>query len=109
MTKIKLRKDLQDVKRIVVKVGSNVIINSKGKCDLRRMRIIVEDICDLQEAGYEVVLVSSGAVSVGKAFIKKYLGEQEKKEGTQNDLQQSASSIGQPKLINRYSSLFEEK
>lgn len=98
---MKFRKDLADVKRIVVKVGSNVITKTNGKCDLRRLRIIVEDICYLLDAGHEVVLVSSGAINVGRAFLDKYLPNR-------IELQQSASAIGQPKLINKYSSLFEE-
>ena len=100
---MQLRKELKGLKRVVVKVGSNVVTKSDGRCDLRKMRIIVEDIIDLQDKGIEVVLVSSGAVSVGKAFLKNHLP----KEG-RIDLQQSASAIGQPKLINNYSSLFEE-
>ena len=100
-----LRKELKGVKRLVVKVGSNVVTMKKnGKCDLRKMRIIVEDICELQEKyDVEVVLVSSGAVNVGKAFLKRHLPREGK-----IDLQQSASAIGQPKLINKYSQLFEE-
>lgn len=86
-----------------MKVGSNVVTKSNGRCDLRKMRIIVEDICELQDKGVEVVLVSSGAVNVGKAFLKRHLP----REG-RLDLSQSASAIGQPKLINKYSSLFEE-
>ncbi len=96
-----LRKDLVGAKRIVVKVGSNVITQPDGKCDLRRLRIIVEDICELLESGLEVVLVSSGAINVGKAFLDKYLPNR-------IELQQSASAIGQPKLINKYTNLFEE-
>jgi glutamate 5-kinase len=98
---MELREQLKDVRRVVIKVGSNVITKEDGTCDLRRMRIIVEDICDLQEKGIEVVLVSSGAVNVGKAFLQKYLPNK-------IELQQSASAIGQPKLINKYSHLFEE-
>lgn len=98
-----LREELKGCKRLVVKVGSNVVTKSDGRCDVRKMRIIVEDICDLIDDGFEVVLVSSGAVSVGKAFLRKMLP----KEG-RIDLQQSASSIGQPKLINKYSQLFED-
>lgn len=98
-----LRSELVGCKRIVVKVGSQVVTKKSGKCDLRKMRIIVEDICELVDMGFEIVLVSSGAVNVGKAFLKKMLP----KEG-RIDLQQSASSIGQPKLINKYSNLFEE-
>ena len=70
---INLRKELKGCKRLVVKVGSNVVTKASGKCDVRKMRIIVEDICDLIEEGFEIVLVSSGAVSVGKAFLKKML------------------------------------
>ncbi len=99
-----LRKELADIKRLVVKVGSNVVTKKNGRWDIRKMRIIVEDICELQENGVEVVLVSSGAVNVGKFFLKKHLPREGK-----IDLQQSASAIGQPKLINKYSSLFEEQ
>ena len=101
---ILLREELSGCKRFVIKVGSNVVTKPNGKCDLRNMRIIVEDICELIEQGHEIILVSSGAVSIGKAFLKKMLP----REG-RVDLQQSASSIGQPKLINKYSQLFEEQ
>lgn len=98
-----LRKELKDCKRLVVKVGSNVVTKSNGRCDVRKMRIIVEDICDLIDNGFEIILVSSGAVSVGKAFLRRMLP----KDG-RIDLQQSASAIGQPRLINKYSQLFED-
>ncbi|HLT23023.1 MAG TPA: glutamate 5-kinase [Bacteriovoracaceae bacterium] len=98
---MRLRKELAGVKRIIIKVGSNVITAPNGKCDLRRMRIIVEDICELIEQGIEVVLVSSGAINVGKAFLDTYLPNR-------IELQQSASAIGQPKLIYKYTNLFEE-
>jgi glutamate 5-kinase len=97
------RKELSNLKRVVVKVGSSVITKNNGKIDSRKIRKIVEDISDLIDQGLEVVLVSSGAVSLGKDFLKKYLPQ----EG-RIDLQHSASSIGQPKLINTYSRIFEE-
>ena len=100
---LNFRDELVGLNRLVVKVGSNVITKSNGRCDSRKLRIIVEDICELIDQGIEVVLVSSGSVSLGKHFLKKYLP----KKG-RIDLQQSASSIGQPKLINTYSRLFEE-
>jgi glutamate 5-kinase len=98
-----LRKELIGCKRLLIKVGSNVVTKEDGKCDVRKMRIIVEDICDLIDNEFEVVLVSSGAVSLGKSFLKKMIPRDGK-----IDLQQSASSIGQPKLINKYSQLFED-
>jgi glutamate 5-kinase len=100
---MKLREELKGCKRIVIKVGSNVVTKKNGLCNLRKMRIIVEDICELIGQDFEVILVSSGAVNLGKAYLKTVIP----KKG-RVDLQQSASSIGQPKLINRYSNLFEE-
>lgn len=100
---MKLRDELKNCSRLVIKVGSNVVTKKSGRCDVRRMRIIVEDICELIESGIEVILVSSGSVNVGKAFLQKMLPREGK-----IDLQQSASSIGQPKLINQYSKLFED-
>ncbi len=97
------RSEFKEMKRVVVKVGSNVISKSDNKLSSRVLRIIVEDICELIDNGVEVVLVSSGAVTVGKAFMKKYMPK------NQNlNIQQSASAIGQPKLINMYSKIFEE-
>ena len=100
---MKFRKELSGVKRIVVKVGSSVITKENGKMHNRRMRRIVEDICDLVDEDVEVILISSGAVSLGKAFLKKHMP----KKG-RIDLQHSASAVGQPKLINTYSKIFEE-
>jgi len=100
---MQLRSELDGCKRLVVKVGSNVVTKKNGRCDVRKMRIIVEDICDLIDQGFEIILVSSGAISVGTAYLKRMLP----KKG-RVDLMQSASSIGQPKLINQYSQLFED-
>ncbi len=100
---MKFRPELNAVNRIVVKVGSNVITKKNGKIDNRKIRQIVEDISDLIDHGFEVILVSSGAVSLGKQFLKTHVPRKGK-----IDLQQSASSVGQPKLINTYSRVFEE-
>ena len=49
-------------KRIVVKVGSNVLTREDGKLDVTRMSAIVDQIVWLRKHDYEVILVSSGAV-----------------------------------------------
>ena len=100
---MKFREELKNLKRIVVKVGSNVITRKNGKLDTRKLRVIVEDISELVENKVEVVFVSSGAVAVGTQFLKKHMPRKGR-----IDLQQSASSIGQPKLLNIYSRLFDE-
>ena len=49
------------MKRIVIKVGSNVLTRSNGKLDVTRMSAIVDQIAWLRQHDYEVILVSSGA------------------------------------------------
>ena len=100
---MQFRKDLSSVKRVVVKVGSGVITKLDGNIDNRKIRQIVEDICDLVDHDIEVVLVSSGAVSLGRNFLKEHVSDRDLMS-----IQHSASSIGQPKLLNTYSRIFEE-
>lgn len=58
------------MKRIVVKVGSNVLTRDDGKLDVTRMSAIVDQIVWLRHNGYEVVLVSSGAMASGETSYK---------------------------------------
>ena len=54
------------MKRIVVKVGSNVLTRDDGKLDVTRMSAIVDQIVWLRRHDYEVILVSSGAMACGR-------------------------------------------
>lgn len=58
------------MKRIVVKVGSNVLTRDDGKLDVTRMSSIVDQIVWLKRNGYEIILVSSGSISSGRDEIK---------------------------------------
>ena len=58
-----------NMKRIVVKVGSNVLTREDGKLDVTRMSAIVDQIVWLRQQGNEVILVSSGAVAAGRAEL----------------------------------------
>lgn len=51
--------------RIVVKVGTSTLTNDVGKSDLRAMDNLARVLSDIQNMGYEVILVSSGAIAVG--------------------------------------------
>ena len=53
---------LAHVKRVVIKIGSGVISNTDG-LDLKRIATICSDVQQLRQRGYEVILVSSGAVA----------------------------------------------
>lgn len=88
--------------RIVIKVGSNVLTRSDGKLDITRMSAIVDQIAWLRNSGYEVILVSSGAMASGRGEMKvtRKLDSVEQR--------QLFSALGQAKLINLYYDLFRE-
>lgn len=89
-------------KRIVVKVGSNVLMRADGKTDVTRVSALVDQVVWLRRRGYEVVLVSSGAVSCGR---DEYRCPRKLDAVRQRQLY---SAIGQVKLIGLYYSLFRE-
>jgi len=88
--------------RIVVKVGSNVLTREDGKLDVTRMSALVDQIAWLKRNGYEVILVSSGAVACGRRELKvdHSLDSVEQR--------QLFSALGQVKLIGLYYDLFRE-
>ncbi len=88
--------------RIVVKVGSNVLTTDKGKLDITRLSALVDQIVLLREKGYEVILVSSGAVACGRQELRV---EQDLDSVAQRQL---FSAMGQVKLVNLYYDLFRE-
>ena len=53
-------------KRIVIKIGSNVLTRKDGKLDVTRMSALVDQIAWLRRQDMEVILVSSGAVACGR-------------------------------------------
>jgi glutamate 5-kinase len=89
-------------KRIVVKVGSNVLTTSTGKLDITRMSALVDQIAWLKNNGYDVVLVSSGAVACGRKEL------QVDHELDSVEQRQLYSAVGQVKLVNLYYDLFRE-
>ena len=107
-------RDFSDKKRIVVKIGSSSITHSEtGGADLVRLEKLVRELTDLHNGGKDVVLVSSGAISVGlkAANIRGiYYSGKEKSEGPDEKLKlkQAAAAIGQARLMMMYQKLFSE-
>jgi len=87
--------------RIIIKIGSNVFTQEDGLPDIKRISHIVEQIAAIKKQGKEVILVSSGAVASGRSLIT--VSEKYDAIATR----QLLASIGQVKLINTYSQLFE--
>ncbi|MCX2573700.1 glutamate 5-kinase [Pedobacter sandarakinus] len=88
-------------KKIVVKVGSNVITQANGLPDETRIRHLVDQIAEIKALGIEVILVSSGAVASGRSLIKVT----EKQDAVTT--RQLLAAIGQVKLINTYATFFD--
>ncbi len=89
-------------RRIVIKVGSNVLTRTDGKLDVTRVSAIVDQIAWLRSEGYEVILVSSGAVASGRGELKV----QHNLDSVEQ--RQLFSAVGQVKLVGLYYDLFRE-
>ncbi|KAL3650194.1 Delta-1-pyrroline-5-carboxylate synthase [Castilleja foliolosa] len=61
---------MRDVKRVVIKVGTAVVTRADGRLALGRVGALCEQIHELNSQGYEVILVSSGAVGVGRQRLR---------------------------------------
>ena len=94
------REEFIKAKRIVIKLGTNVLRNEEGYVSLPRIYTFIEDIAHLVKSGKEVIVITSGAVGLGK----KRLGL-ESTEGTA--LKQACAAIGQGKLMSIYENGFD--
>jgi len=90
------------MKRLVVKIGSNVLTRDDGRLDVTRVSALVDQVAVLRQQGYEVILVSSGAVACGRSELKTH------HELDSVEQRQLFSAIGQVKLIGLYYDLFRE-
>lgn len=95
------REIISDANRIVIKFGTNILVNDEGDISLPRVYSFIEDVSKLKKSGKEVILVTSGAVGLGK-----------KKLGLDNTdavaLKQACAAIGQSKLMSIYESAFDQ-
>lgn len=88
--------------RIVIKVGTSTLTNEMGKSDLRSFERLARVLSDVQNMGYEVILVSSGAIAVGT----NKLGMKERP--TTIKLKQAAAAVGQCSIMFLYDKFFGE-
>lgn len=96
------RKQLQEARTVVVKVGTRTLTHATGKLNLRYMEKVVREMADLANQGRNVVLVSSGAVGAGIGR----LGLPGKPQTTPE--KQAVAAVGQGLLIQMYEKLFAE-
>ena len=96
------RKKLKDAKRIVIKIGTSSLVYENGSANLRRIGVLVRVICDLVNREKEVVLVTSGAIGIGKSVLNL-----EKRPSTVEE-KQAVAAVGQSVLMHIYNQLFSE-
>ena len=98
-----LRERLKDKKRIVIKIGSSSLVHEEtGALNLTKMEILVREVSDIRNMGKEVILVSSGAIAVGKEAAKLPSKPELMAE------KQACAAIGQARLMMIYQKLFME-
>lgn len=94
--------DINNKKRIVVKVGTSTLTHKTGRLNIRRMERLVKVLSDIQNSGRQIILVSSGAVGLGMS--KMSLGERPKETA----MKQACAAVGQCELMYMYDKLFGE-
>jgi glutamate 5-kinase len=87
----------------VVKVGSSVLTDTATVIDFNAFAGLVDQIAGMKNAGYEVIIVSSGAIAIG---VRK-LGLKERPQNI--PLKQAAAAVGQTGLMENYDRFFKEK
>ena len=98
-----INRDFSDKKRIVVKVGSSSLTHSEsGKLDLIKLEILVRELSYLRNSGVDVVLVTSGAIMVGRTA----LGVDHRPDRIEE--KQACAAVGQARLMMMYQKLFAE-
>ena len=98
-----LREEIKDKKRIVIKIGSSSLQHKEtGGLDYTKLDVLVRELCNIANQDKEVVLVSSGAIAVGKRAV--HIG----KEDNPIAVKQACAAIGQARLMMTYQKLFAE-
>lgn len=101
-----LREEIREKKRIVVKIGSSSLQHKEtGDLDYTRMEVLVRELCNMRNQGKDVVLVTSGAIAVGKKAIG--LSKLESEHG-HFGVKQACAAVGQARLMMIYQKIFAE-
>ena len=94
---------LKAARRIVIKLGTNTVAGSQGELSAERVRPLADSIAALMKDNRQVVLVSSGAVGLGRGWLGLHpsrLGDLVTK--------QACAAVGQSLMMNAYKELFGE-
>lgn len=88
--------------RVVVKIGTSTLVHSTGNLNVRMFERVCKVISDVKNAGHEVILVTSGAISLGRSKL------QLKERPEDIPTKQAAAAVGQCELMYFYDKLLSE-
>lgn len=94
--------DINEKKRIVIKVGTSTLTHKTGRLNIRRMERFVKTLADIQNSGHELILVSSGAIGLGMSKLGL------PSRPTETPMKQACAAVGQCELMYIYDKLFGE-
>ncbi|HEX7561560.1 MAG TPA: glutamate 5-kinase [Candidatus Humimicrobiaceae bacterium] len=97
------KKYLKKIEKVVIKIGSSSLTLKNGGLDIGKMNKFVTGVAGLIKSGYEVIIVTSGAISAGL----QYLGIAVRPKDIST--LQAAAAVGQVELMRTYGDLFAKK
>jgi glutamate 5-kinase len=99
-----MRPEWTRAKRIVVKIGSSLLVDSaSGALKSDWLRSLADDIATLKDDGREIIVVSSGAIALGRNVLKLPKG------GLKLEDSQAAAAVGQIDLAHAYEDVFRAR
>ncbi|MEM1397034.1 MAG: glutamate 5-kinase [Pseudomonadota bacterium] len=96
---------LQSSKRLVIKVGTSLIVDKDGSTSREWLAALAKDIFAFKSDGKEILIVSSGAIAVGLGVMSTSAGKtrRDAKQSLKLETKQAASAVGQAVLIDAWS------
>lgn len=88
--------------RLIIKIGTSTLTHSTGKLNFRLFERLCKVISDVKNAGHEVIVVSSGAIALGRSKL------QLKERPTDIPTKQASAAVGQCELMYFYDKYFSE-
>jgi len=102
MSKLTQQSAVTEAKRLIIKIGSSLLINADGSLRRDWLHALAADVAALHAEGKQVILVSSGAIALGRDALGF------KKRPTRLEEAQAAAAVGQILLAQAYQSLFDD-
>ncbi len=98
-----MTKGVRDIKRVVMKIGTSVLLDGDKRISTRLIRNFARQVRAIKEHGIEVIVVTSGAIASGMELLDL------RKKPKEIEKRQALASIGQVVLMRMYMEMFEKE